>query len=410
MAAALLKRTISSSNAPVHEAERRATRISLVIPMAAPRESHPFFHQFEYHYSREPITRSRQIGADLHLLDKALDVLEHQKEAGRGKLSGKQKVTEFAGQEPFLDEHVYVLPPRAGQRYELIVLGDLHGCYSCLKAAIMQSHFFDKVAAYRRDPLHNPDPKLILLGDYIDRGNYGLNGVLRTVMQFFISAPEHVYMLRGNHEYYIEYNGRVFGGVQPSETIDKLTPHVEAEVFKRYRTFFEAMPNMLFYDRSLFVHGGIPRDSTLRERYRDLASLNDKDIRFQMMWSDPIHAEVVSGYSQDEEARFVFGRSQAAAFLNRLGCHTLIRGHERIEQGFERVYDDDQIVLLTLFSAGGRYNEDLPLLSDYRCVTPMALTVTGRDGVLNVLPWVIDYQTYNDPERNRFYKSAPELS
>ena len=34
-------------------------------------------------------------------------------------------------------------------------------------------------------------------------------------MQLYLSAPDHVYVLRGNHEYYIEYNGRIYGGVKP---------------------------------------------------------------------------------------------------------------------------------------------------------------------------------------------------
>ena len=54
------------------------------------------------------------------------------------------------------------MPPKPGRDYDLTVLGDLHGCYSCLKAALMQSDFFAKVEAFRIDPKHNPEPKLIL--------------------------------------------------------------------------------------------------------------------------------------------------------------------------------------------------------------------------------------------------------
>lgn len=393
----------------VEEIEPPCVRISLAAPRTVPLEPHPFFTQFEYHYSGEPTLLKKQIDADLTLLDTALAALEKQKAAGRGKLRGKQKVTEFAEQEPFLDDHVYVVAPRAGHRYELTVLGDLHGCYSCLKAAIMQSRFFEKVAAFRKDPANHPDPKLVLLGDYIDRGIFGLNGVLRTVMQFFVKAPEHVYVLRGNHEYYIEYEGQMFGGVTPAEAIETLKPHVATEVFRRYRDFFEAMPNMLLFDRSLFVHAGIARDLLLKERYRDLSSLNDSDIRFQMMWSDPSTADVIPVQLQDQSARFPFGRLQAAAFLQRLGCHTLVRGHEKINEGFRKVYDDEHIVLLTLFSAGGEFNADLPLNSSYRTVKPMALTITWNEGQMEVSPWAIDYEAYNDPERNRFFKLAPEI-
>src|SRR5690606_11645407 len=103
-----------------------------------------------------------------------------------------------------------------GRAYELTVLGDLHGCYSCLKGTVMQTRFFEKVAAFRKDSEGRPEPKLVLLGDYIDRGIYSLNGVLRTVMQMATTAPDHVYVLRGNHEYYVEHKGQVYGGVKPA--------------------------------------------------------------------------------------------------------------------------------------------------------------------------------------------------
>ena len=36
---------------------------------------------------------------------------------------------------------------RPDQPTELIVLGDLHGCYACLKAALLQSEFIERVRA-----------------------------------------------------------------------------------------------------------------------------------------------------------------------------------------------------------------------------------------------------------------------
>lgn len=159
----------------------------------------------------------------------------------------------------------------------------------------------------------------------------------------------------------------------------------------------------------MFVHAGIPRDLLIKERYRDLSSLNDEDIRFQMMWSDPSRADVIPVQLQEQSNRFCFGRLQAAAFLQRIGCHTLVRGHEKVDEGFRRNYDEENMLLLTLFSAGGEKNADLPANSTYRSVTPMALTMTWRDGRMDITPWPIDYQSYNDPEKNRFYELEPEL-
>jgi hypothetical protein len=374
---------------------------------------HPFFKPFEFHFSADPETINRQMGADRALIDRALAVLAEQRKRGAGRLAGKKNIAELAGTEPFLDGHVYVRMPKPGVKYDLTVLGDLHGCYSILKATVLQSKFFERVDAYRKDNTQ-PFPLLVLLGDYIDRGLFSINGVLRTALQLFVTAPEHVIMLRGNHEYYVEVNGTMYGGVKPAEAINTLKPLLSIDVFRHYKTLFEEMPNMLLFDRFLFVHAGIPKDRLLKERWKDLSSLNDADIRFQMMWSDPSTADVIPADLQDQASRFAFGRMQFRAFMQRLGSHTLVRGHEKVLSGFASSYDDDEHArLYTLFSAGGKDNGDLPAESTYRDVTPMALTIAGQagggTGGVRISPWAPDWASYNDPERNAFFKLPPEI-
>lgn len=388
-----------------------AVRLEVAQHVPAAGADHPFFAPTEFHYSADPGRISKQISGDMALLDRVVEIWDGQRAQGKGKLTGKKSVQEFAGEAPFLDEHVHVMPTLPDHSYELTVLGDLHGCYSILKATLMQSRFFDRVDAFRRDPKNNPEPRLILLGDYIDRGLFSLNGVLRTVLQLFATAPEFVYVLRGNHEYYIEHKGNIYGGVKPAEAINTLKPHLPIDVFRRYQATFERMPNVLFVGRTMFVHGGIPRDRLLKERYKDLSSLNDADMRFQMMWSDPSTADVIPADLQDKSARFAFGKLQFKAFMQRVGATALVRGHEKVNEGFVQVYDDPQAQLFTLFSSGGADNEDLPGGSSYRSVKPKALTVKiDGAGAVTFSPWTPDYKTYNDPERNAFFKAPPEIA
>jgi len=376
--------------------------------MASRLDDHPFFQRFEHHYSSDPDLLRKQAEADYKLMRNVIAALKKQREAGAGKLAGKQSVADFAGTAPFLDGHTYVHPVEPGATYELTVLGDLHGCYSCLKAALMQSDFFAKVDAWKANRAL-PHPKLVLLGDYIDRGRFSYNGILRTVMQMFVAAPEHVYMLRGNHEYYIEYKGRIYGGVKPAEAINTLVGHMPGEMFEAYMHFFEELPNVLLFDRTMFVHAGIPRDSELAEKYTDLSSLNDADLRFQMLWSDPSSADYIPDELQAQNARFPFGRLQFEKFMNRLGCTMMVRGHEKIDEGFREVYPGNPVTLINLFSAGGADNADLPENSSYRSVTPMACTIHVGAGTARVAPWVIDYRRFNDPARNRFFATEPEI-
>lgn len=370
----------------------------------------PFFADVEHHYSSDPATIERQVAVDRRTIAQAVNVIEAERREGAGRLSGKRSVLElrYAGQ--FLDGHVAVVQPPRGRRYDLTVLGDLHGCYSCLKAAVTQARFLEKLAAFRADPTRAPEPKLVFLGDYIDRGMFSMNGVLRAVLLLKLHAPEQVLVLRGNHEYFLEHDGKVYGGVKPSEAIDSLKPHVPVQVFREYIRLFEALPTMLLFDRTLFVHGGIPRDLSIKQHFRDLASLNHPDLRFQMMWSDPSPADVIPAALQEQSARFAFGKLQAQRFLQLIGCVALIRGHDKILSGFERVYDDENLLLCTVFSAGGEHNDDLLPSSSYRKVRPMAITLTHRDGVSEVTPWEIDYARFNEPHRNGFYLHHPELA
>ncbi|MBN2525663.1 MAG: metallophosphoesterase [Deltaproteobacteria bacterium] len=389
--------------------ERPSLIVSNVPPPPIAEYNHPFFKQFEYHYSNEQEQLLRQLDADKGLIEKTMALFNSQRVAGAGRLNGVTNVMQLQGQEPFLDGHLYVVPFNPEKTYDITVLGDLHGCYSCLKAAVVQSQFMQKVEAYHADPVNNPDPKLILLGDYIDRGLFSLNGVLRAVMQLVNAAPDHVYMIRGNHEMYFEYKGEVYGGVKPAEAINTLKPHVPSESLRHYINFFELMPNMVFFGETLFVHGGVPRDLTLKEKYTDMASLNSKEIRFEMMWSDPSMTDIVPAKLQQQSVRFPFGKMQAAAFLQRMGCHTIVRGHEKVLEGFDHTYDDDAVQLFTLFSCGGIDNDDLPLNSGFRQIVPMAISMKMKGKDVELSPWKIDYKPYNNSERNGFFKEAPPL-
>ena len=64
------------------------------------------------------------------------------------------------------------------------------------------------------------------------------------------------------------------------------------------------------------------------------------------------------------------------------------------------------VSLFTVFSSGGAENNDLPEDSSYRSVTPMACTISYKDGKSEVKPFVIDYKSFNDASRNAFYQEA----
>jgi Calcineurin-like phosphoesterase len=396
--------------APSAEAARKQSAAPMLVEPTAWRElsaaSHPLLDPLEQTYSPHPVERKAQLEWDYHLIRQAMLQWQRQREAGAFRLTGITDVAQLPPGTRFLDGFVHVMRP--GAPLELVVLGDLHGCYSCLKAALLQSRFIERAWAHQWDPARYPDVKLVLLGDYIDRGRFSFDGVLRAALQLFVTMPEHVILLRGNHEWLTWSGNYLVSNVFPAEALASIVGLVPVEMLEAYRLLFEHMPTSFVCDRTLLVHAGIPRADTF-ERYRDLASLNDPELRFQMMWSDPIHADRVAVEQQRLNPRFTFGREQFRAFMERAGMTTMVRGHEQIDRGFDVFYDLGDQLLLTLFSAGGHDNDDLPLQSSYRAVTPMALTLQFGQGTPTATPWGIAYRRFNYEPNNGLYRPQPLL-
>jgi len=370
--------------------------------------AHPLLDPLEQTYSPHPVERKAQIDWDYNLVQQAMMHWHRQRGVGGGHLAGIKDIGQVPLGARFLDGFVYVARP--SHPVELVVLGDLHGCYSCLKAALLQSNFIERAWAHQWDPQRYPDVKLVFLGDYIDRGHFSFDGVLRAALQLFVAMPDQVVLLRGNHEWLTWFDNRIVSGVYPAEALASIVPHVPIEMLEAYRQLFEHMPTSFLCDRTMFVHGGIPREDSFEARFHDLSSLNDPEMRFQMMWSDPGHTDHVPVELQRQNPRFTFGRNQFRSFMERAGLHTLIRGHEMVERGFDVLYDLGDQLLLTLFSAGGHDNCDLPIDSSYRAVTPMALTIQYGHGAPTATPWPIQYQPFNYEPHNGLYRRQPVLA
>ncbi len=374
--------------------------------MTARMQNHPFFRSGEWNFSRDPQTFATQSETDLALVAKVEETLGELRAQGAGTIADIATTEDLPPGPRVLDGRVYLQRPDPSKHYELLVLGDTHGCYSCLKAAILQADFFEKVRHHKADPESTPEGALVLLGDYIDRGKFGYSGTLRAAMQLVTQMPGEVVLLRGNHEFYLEISGRVVAPVRPCEALDSLKDVDGARLLKSYRRMFDELPTSFLFGNVIFVHGGIPRDDTYDARWQGVASLNDKDIAFEMLWSDPSDTDAVPRELQKEVARFGFGRRQFQRFMKSVGCRLMVRGHERVIEGFKKTYDDPEATLVTLFSAGGAQNADLPAESNYREVAPMALTVSHHAGVTTLTPFRIDYARYNEAKLNHFFDEA----
>jgi hypothetical protein len=79
---------------------------------------------------------------------------------------------------------------------EVIFHGDFHGDIHSFNAMLDSLNQAGTLKDFR---LTKPNTYMVFLGDYTDRGNYGIE-VLYTMLRLKLANPEQVFMARGNHE------------------------------------------------------------------------------------------------------------------------------------------------------------------------------------------------------------------
>lgn len=238
------------------------------------------------------------------------------------------------------------------------ILGDIHGNYRDLVC-------FEK-ALWRMGPMLTP-ASFLFLGDYVDRGEYGIE-VVSYLFAEKLLAPEKFVLLRGNHE--LRSVQEMFSF--KLECVAKFGDNIGTQIWEAVNECFDCMPIAATVDDRIFcVHGGIPgpeNDSGLIENINKVpCPLRDPEVEsplaWEIMWSDPISIEQVTPEIKeqlDKRKGFVdntrrgtahfFSIEALVAFLDRNGLSHVIRAHEVQEAGFQV---QQQGKLLTVFSSSG---------------------------------------------------------
>ncbi|KAI3378771.1 hypothetical protein SNEBB_010406 [Seison nebaliae] len=268
------------------------------------------------------------------------------------------------------------------------VLGDLHGNFHDLLC-------FEK-ALWRLGPPLTPS-SFVFLGDYVDRGNDGVETVSYLFAQKLL-CPSKFLLVRGNHEirsvqdmfHFHDECKRKFGA--------SLGEHVWEEV----NAAFDCMPLAALVDNKIFcVHGGIPSPGCIND-YREIISgieniqvplkdpENESQLAWELMWNDPIIDPITAAaeglsdlYSHasscEEDTRFVkagfhpnsrrstgyfFNADALEEFLTKNKFSHVVRAHEVQQVGFKVQLSGK---LLTVFSSShycGGTNEAACVLID----------------------------------------------
>lgn len=252
------------------------------------------------------------------------------------------------------------------------ILGDLHGNFHDLVC-------FEK-AFWRMGPLLTPC-SFLFLGDYVDRGDHGIEVVAYLLAQKIL-APDKFTLIRGNHEQRKVQEMFTF----KSECVKKFGKAVGKQVWDAINQCFDAMPIAALVDEKIFcVHGGVPSPETGFKVLSDINSipvpLRDAEeeslLAWELMWNDPVKLDLLTKEQRTNLGStngFVFNTRRGTghmfsckaleSFLQQNNLSHVVRAHEVQEAGFQVLQKGK---LLTVFSSShycGGSNEAACILAD----------------------------------------------
>jgi serine/threonine-protein phosphatase PP1 catalytic subunit len=213
----------------------------------------------------------------------------------------------------------------------ITIVGDLHG------------QFYDLLEFFKLggDP---PTTKWLFLGDYVDRGPCNVE-TFAYLLALKIRYPEHVFLLRGNHE--CPEISRLYG--------------FRAECFTRYDNSMWETFNKVFRwlplaatigERIFCVHGGLSEElKSLKdiERLQRPLDIPQQGLLVDMLWADP-NPEHQGFQISERGTGHTFGADVAQEFLQKNDFDLICRAHQVVLDGFEFPFNPNQTVL-TVFSA-----------------------------------------------------------
>lgn len=206
---------------------------------------------------------------------------------------------------------LYTINPSMQRKYHrILVAGDLHGDYDSFSA--LKSHF-------------NPRKDiLILLGDYADRGEYGLE-IIEELRRWQIRGRENVAMLFGNHELFSDDGKPHF---RPCNLVDEAD--IKRESWQQFfKDTMKPFLDQLYHaavlpGEILFVHAGVSPS------LEGLYSLEnpDKQLILDLLWSDPVTGNVSAEHNMMRGEGVVFGERLSRRICSLLGVKKIIRSHQ----------------------------------------------------------------------------------
>ncbi|VDL96211.1 unnamed protein product [Schistocephalus solidus] len=228
------------------------------------------------------------------------------------------------------------------------VCGDLHG------------QFYDLLRLLELCN-HPPQSRYLFLGDYVDRGPQSIE-ILCLLFAYKIKYPDHIYLLRGNHE--IGLVNRVYGFREEIRN-----RYGKTKLRQNFLHVFNVLPIAAIVEKSIFCcHGGLSpyfledHVSNLIELLNSTARPTDvprEGFLCDLVWADPadmpMNGDDPMGWrTSPRGCSWHFGYDVIDQFLDKFGLDLIVRGHQVVEDGYEFYHDRK---LITVFSAPNYCNQ-----------------------------------------------------
>ena len=212
----------------------------------------------------------------------------------------------------------------------VIICGDIHG----------QIH--DLIELFKKGG-DIPNSRYVFMGDYVDRGYNGVE-VLELLLALKIKYPEHITLLRGNHE-----SRQICFAYGFYEEITR--KYGNANAWEYFTDLFDYLPLAALVEGKIFcVHGGLsPHISTVDQ----IRLINRKmeipreGVFCDLMWSDPDDTDTWA--FSPRGAGYLFGGKVVDEFNQLNDIRLICRAHQLVNEGFKYWFQNKNLV--TVWSA-----------------------------------------------------------
>ncbi|GAB9462639.1 Serine/threonine-protein phosphatase [Globisporangium polare] len=212
----------------------------------------------------------------------------------------------------------------------ITVCGDTHG------------QFYDVCNIFALNGMPSETNPYLFNGDFVDRGSFSFEVVL-TLFAMKLVFPNHVHLLRGNHE--SKNMNKIYGFE------GEVKHKYDDTVMQLFTEVFNWLPlSAVIENKVIVVHGGLFTDENVTLADIEKIDRNreppESGLMSDLMWSDP---QPFPGRGPSKRGiGLSFGPDVTKAFLAHNNLELLVRSHEVKDEGYLVEHDGKCI---TVFSA-----------------------------------------------------------